>query len=1535
MTRRVPRVSIFLTFLLTALLDLLHHLNFNTMQKINVYKNLLALLLIIFSATAAAQDYAATKEKIYIHTNHIFYKPGETVFFKLYLVKAQDQTPGFLSNVVYAELISPSGTVAQKANLRVENGYTEGSFDFTEEAVGGIYKIRAYTSWMQNEKENQFFVKEITLQKVLAPRILLKLDFPEKGYGAGSLVKANFSMRNISNEAIKNYEGKYTVSVSGEVISTQNFKTDSEGKAVIHFSLPNNLSSNDGLLNVTVEYDAYTEAISRSIPIVLNKIDLQFMPEGGTLIEGIAGNIAFKALNENGKAADIKGYITDNKGNSIATFESYHFGMGKFLITPQPGQTYKAIITSPSNINQKFDLPIAASNGVAMQFKKENKKITIHLTTASAIEVVLKATAKNVEYHTQKIFLNKGENKIKIDETIFPAGIAQFTLYNADEMPLAERLVFMNEDKQLQVTITTDKQKYLPREKVLLTIKTVDEKGKAIPSNFSLAVVDDKLWTFADDKQDNILSWLLLSSELKGKIEEPQFYFKKEEPKAVAALDLLMLTHGYRYFDYIEYVKNEKTLKYLPDQDNVLNGQILNAANQPVKAKLFLINTVTGGKAIKVNTDDEGLFFFSQLQPQTNYYLFAQSYNKKEKINIKVLQNGIGYNPANTTAFKKLPAKPNNFGMLTPVIPVAAKKENKKLAADNLVMHRFKNAELNEVVVTGYGTQKRKSLTGSVVVITTKDLVGENNLGLALQGKVAGLQITQNANAFASTKITIRGTRSLSGNNPPLFVVNGIPMEQLNLNTINVNDVESVTVLKDAEAAVLYGSRAANGVIIIDYKKMRNEKLNFKFASKYYYASQPIYTAGNGYTVARKFYVPQYTTTVTDERTDFRETIYWNPVVQTDKNGTASMEFYNSDASTTFRAIAEGVAYNGKLGRAEYTYAVQGALQVDAKIPPYLTVGDKALIPLVIKNNGHQDLQLNINAMLPANFKTGDYTNNINVKQDSSLEILIPVEAMAAAKGNIQFIVTGQNEKEFISLPITAADKGFPIIETFAGNQTGQHNFVINKMIPGSLKANLKLFKNLEGQLLDGIESMLREPNGCFEQTSSSTYPNIYVLKYLRESGKLNPEIEKKALGYIERGYKKLIGFETAQNGFEWFGHTPPHEALTAYGLLEFTDMQEFIEVDKKMLQRTKQFLLNRRNGKGAFNLATGGYDRFAAVPNKIANTYIVYALTQAGIGNEIKKEYETAVNNAMQSKDGYQMAMMAIAASKMKDVTAYNQLMEELGKQNQKVNLNAETSVVNSRDASLRVETNALYAMALMKAPSPQMGKVADLISKILAEKSYYGYGSTQSTVMALQAIVEYAKLTGRISEDALVQFSINNKTTAADRAVTDNLQEGNNNFTVNYTQKDKAVPYNMEVSYSTFTPPNSEKAALKITTQLKNNETAIGETVRMQIEVTNTKAVLQPMAIAKIGIPAGLAAQPWQLKEMMEKNQAAYYEIFDNYLVFYWMGFAPNEIKTINLDLKAEIPGTYKAKASTTYLYYTPEYKNWNDGVEVKVHQ
>ncbi len=1500
-------------------------------MKITYSLCLLPLLIITCAGNLCAQDYASQKEKIYLQTNHSFFSPGDAIYFKLYVVRAEDNKPTNISSVVYTELISPSGTLLQKAKYPVTDGYAEGSFDFNSDAPGGIYKLRAYTSWMQNENESLFFVKEITLQKVLAPRILMKLDFPEKGYGPGAAVKADFSMRSLEDQPIRHYEGKYTVFIGGAAISQTAFKTDGEGKATIWFTLPGNLSVNDGILTITVQYDSYTESVSRSIPIVLNKIDLQFMPEGGTLVDGLSSWVAFKALNEFGKATDIKGELRDQQGNTITHFDSYHFGMGKFEFTPKPGQSYNAYITSPAGISQSFEFPKATANGVVMHIEKDRSKILVRLRVNGKTDVKLRGISRNTTYYTRTLTLQEGENTISINENDFPAGIAQFTLYAANELPLAERLVFLNESRQLNVSVKFDKTKYMPREKVMMSIKTMDENGTAVPSNFSISVADDKLWTYADDKQDHILSWLLVSSELKGKIEEPRFYFKKDETKAIPALDLLMLTHGYRYFDFIDYVVKEGALKHLPDQSNILSGVVQDLSGNPVQARLFILQNTGGGMGMELTTGNDGTFFFSDLLSNSQYVLFAQSLNKKGRVVIHILQNGIGYNPATARSFSLLAGKPLNFEGIpaSPVLNAIRQKQNPAL------FKRTPDEEIiggTEVVVTSaYGMKRRRDITGSVAYVRADELLDANRLGNVLQGRVAGLHVMNKSNYLDGSQIRIRGMAAIYGENEPLYIINGVPVSKLFLNTMNQNDIESITVLKDGNATALYGSAAAYGAIIIESKTYRRQRIQLKFGNRYYYSSQLVNTSGANYTPVRKFYAPKYERTETDERTDFRETIYWNPVVQTNKEGIASVEFYNSDASSTFRAVAEGLGYNGMIGRTEHTYVVQQALQLDAKIPPYLTVGDKALLPLVIRNNSTEAGTYQLNITPPEKFILGPYSNTVSLQPDSSIQLLIPLETGTATSGIIRFSVTGPSSKEVLSLPVAATDNGFPVKMVFSGNQDKQHQFTIANMVPGTLRTNLRLFKSLEGQLVNGIESMLREPHGCFEQTSSSTYPNIYILKYLKEHGKSNPEIEKTALEYIRQGYKKLIGFETSQNGFEWFGNTPPHEALTAYGLLEFTDMKEFVEVDEKMLERTKKFLMSRRDKEGGFRIQNKGYDQFASVPNKIAHLYIVYALTQAGIGKEIEPEYKSAVKKAFESKDAYQLALMALAASNMKDQANYLALMQTLNQLPEK--LNAETSVVNSRDASLRVESWSLHTLALLRSANPDLAKAAGLLSNILAEKNYYGYGSTQSTVLALKALTEYARVSGKVSENATVHFKVNDTVLTDYAGVNPLLQTDTNVFAVTYEKKEGAVPYNLELSYNTYLPPTNPDAELKLKTTLKSSETTVGETVRMDIEIINTKSVLQPMAIAKIGIPAGLSIQPWQLKEFMEKNKCAYYEIFDNYLVFYWMGFAPNETKTLGLDLKAEIPGTYKAKASTVYLYYTPEYKYWAEGTEATI--
>src|SRR5262249_5694276 len=175
------------------------------------------------------------------------------------------------------------------------------------------------------------------------------------------------------------------------------------------------------------------------------------------------------------------------------------------------------------------------------------------------------------------------------------------------------------------------------------------------------------------------------------------------------------------------------------------------------------------------------------------------------------------------------------------------------------------------------------------------------------------------------------------------------------------------------------------------------------------------------------------------------------------------------------------------------------------------------------------------------------------------------------------------------------------------------------------------------------------EPGGCFEQTSTSNYPNVLILDYLKESDQARPDVEARARDLLARGYQKLTSFEcpkradNSKQGYEWFGAPDgAHEALTAYGLLEFRDMARVYKVDPAMLERTRQYLLASRDGKGGFTRNPRALDTFGRAPDQITNAYIVWALTESGKDDDVTKELDALADQAKTSKDPYFLSLVA-----------------------------------------------------------------------------------------------------------------------------------------------------------------------------------------------------------------------------------------------------------------------------------------------------
>jgi len=483
--------------------------------------------------------------------------------------------------------------------------------------------------------------------------------------------------------------------------------------------------------------------------------------------------------------------------------------------------------------------------------------------------------------------------------------------------------------------------------------------------------------------------------------------------------------------------------------------------------------------------------------------------------------------------------------------------------------------------------------------------------------------------------------------------------------------------------------------------------------------------------------------------------------------------------------------------------------------------------------------------------------------------------------------------------------------------------------------------------MMDGVKNIIREPHGCFEQVTSSNYPNIFALLYLEEMKVDAPETRKKAKKYLSKGYAKLAGYECVDGGFDWYGQSPANMRLTAYGLLQFIDMKKvYRRVDQSMINRTAAWIADKRDGKGGWK-STSRYSYYGSVNN----AYVTYAMSVYG-KIDVQKEVKVATREALKSKDWYRLSLAAMSNWHTGNKEIANEVLDILIEEvkngdllNPKVQGTMSYSYGNSRNN----ETLGMVAQAIITLDRKDYTQeLSDVILRLSQSKTRYGFGSTQATVQALKALYLYAKYIKNeeagnhsvrlfVNGKQLKTFNYNGKSTQVlYQRLEQYFTKGKNTIKVEFSDHTKnPLPYTVNVDWSTLQPSSSQNCKLDLTTKLAKPTAKVGETVRLTTEISNGEDEFLFNPIALIGIPAGLSLQPWQLKKLQEEKAFDYYEIQNNYLVLYFRFLPENGKKTINLDLKADFEGNYKASASSAYLYYGAEDKDWEKGVEVSISQ
>ncbi|TFF30382.1 carboxypeptidase regulatory-like domain-containing protein [Mucilaginibacter psychrotolerans] len=671
--------------------------------------------------------------------------------------------------------------------------------------------------------------------------------------------------------------------------------------------------------------NANTVTTGKSIPakavpsgaIVANP-SLQFFPEGGSMIVGLDCNMAFKAIGPTGLGLDVSGIVSNNQGKQVATFKSGHLGMGVFRFVPMPSETYTAAITYADGTKATVSLPHASETGYALAITDADaQNLSVKITTARAtmqqypnrvLSLVGQSAGK--VYYAGRSTPGSREFTAIVPKSKFPAGIVQFTLFTDSGEPLNERLVFINRP-QLKLSLAADKLTSAPQQKVKLNLNALSGDKPALGS-FSVSVIDESRVPVNEDSENNILASLLLTSDLKGYIEKPAYYFNHPGDKARTDLDVLMLTQGYRRFEWKSIMQDKfAPVAFQPETALQVSGTITTPGGKPVaNAKVQLIDIDNATYQIDTLTDAHGRFAFTGLAFEDSIRLIIQARTEKNKRDVVITFDSIA--PPATIAGHAAPILVSISDSLS-VYATSSKQlydmqrrygvGNHVISLREVIIREKKIALKHSANLNGPGNADQ--------VLLAKDL---RNYGCAflsdcLQGRLLGV-IFRNGIPY-----------STRGFGPMQVILDGMYVDGSFLNSINYNDIAAIEVLRSGFSTSIYGGRAANGVIVITTKR-GDENDNTYDGPVAGRGIKPYYP--KGYLKARTFYSPQYDQPkVNKQLADLRSTIYWNPFVITDAQGKASFEYFNAGGKGTYRVVIEGIDTDGNLGRQVYRYKVE------------------------------------------------------------------------------------------------------------------------------------------------------------------------------------------------------------------------------------------------------------------------------------------------------------------------------------------------------------------------------------------------------------------------------------------------------------------------------------------------------------------------------------------------------------------------------------------------------------------------------------
>ena len=585
-------------------------------------------------------------EKVYLHLNKPNYLAGDTIWFKGYVTVGTNHQPSALSGILYVELIDAKDKIVKALRLKVQNSTTTGEIAINNTLPAGDYRLRAYTNWMRNAAPDYFFTKTINVGTIKTNAVYVTSAFDVSGKNKEGAINTRLTYTDKFGLPYDHKPVTYEVKADTTTLFKGLGVTDSKGNLVFAFS---DKAAGQKKVTITTHVKLFTGVtIDKNIPVNLkNEIDLQFFPEGGQLVNEVRSKVAFKCIGLNGLGVGVKGVILDNENNEVAYFSAQHAGMGIFALTPRAGKTYVAKVTLPDSLVTTVNLPQAVNTGIVLAVNNsDSAKLTVRIATNALTlqqrqddHFLLVGQSGGKVYYTTAGKLDNLVFTAIVAKTQFPSGIAQFTLFSSGMEPLNERVVFIQNADQLNLELSAPKKAYAAREKVSLMLAAKDNQNKPVTGSFSLSVFNEDRLAVSEDTEGSILSNILLTSDLKGYIEEPNYYFNHNTTQAKADLDVLMLTQGYRRFDWKAVIAGEApAIAFEPERSLGISGMLTTASGKPLAKGKVSILSIVDRMTIDTVSDNEGIFRFpgTEFPDSTRLVIKARKANDGKNVNISL-----------------------------------------------------------------------------------------------------------------------------------------------------------------------------------------------------------------------------------------------------------------------------------------------------------------------------------------------------------------------------------------------------------------------------------------------------------------------------------------------------------------------------------------------------------------------------------------------------------------------------------------------------------------------------------------------------------------------------------------------------------------------------------------------------------------------------------------------------------------------------------------------------------------------------------